>query len=125
MSSRPYALIIEDDAQLSRIFDLTLRGDFEIETIADGDEAFTRLLQIVPDLILLDLNLPGKSGKDLLQWIRKDPRFQNTHIFLCTADSVQAEMLRDEADIVFLKPVSPTQLKEIATRFMDLFRAQS
>jgi len=70
----------------------------------------------VPQIVVLDLNLPGISGADILAHIRADKRLSKTHVILATADERQAETLTDDADIVLLKPVSPTQLRELALR---------
>ena len=114
--SKPFALIVEDDAQLSNIFSKTLEMNFETEVASDGNTAFTRLAQTEPKIVVLDLNLPGMAGKDILHSIRLDPRLENTRVILCTADERQAEMLSDKADLILLKPVSPSQLREMATR---------
>jgi len=115
---KPLALIIEDDANLSRIFSLALQTDFETEVYGDGSSAFMRMANAEPLVVVLDLNLPGLQGKDILADIRANPRLANTHVILCTADERQAEFLREQADLVMLKPVSPAQLRQIASRFI-------
>jgi CheY-like chemotaxis protein len=102
------------------IVSITLQADFEIETCANGNKALERLKQTVPTVVILDLNLPGASGKEILQSIRTDERLSKTRIILTTADERQAETLQDEADIVLLKPVSPTQLRELALRLRSM-----
>lgn len=114
--SRPCALIIEDDPQLGQIFTLALQGNFATELIPEGHDALVRLDELVPEVIVLDLHLPGVAGKDILAHIRGDERFNKSHIILATADARQAELLMDEVDLVLLKPVSPLQLRELATR---------
>jgi DNA-binding response OmpR family regulator len=114
--TKPLAFIIEDDPQLSQIFTLTLSESFKTEAITDGSQALLRLSNIVPHLIVLDINLPGASGAQILQTLRADPRFESTRVILATADSRQAGELQDKADIVLLKPISITQLRELANR---------
>ena len=114
--TKPLALIVEDDPQLSRIFSVTLKSEFTVETATDGNSALARLAQIVPDIIVLDLHLPGKSGADILAAIRADSRLVKSMVILATADARQAETLADQADIVLLKPVSPVQLRALASR---------
>jgi|APIni6443716594_1056825.scaffolds.fasta_scaffold2368063_1 DNA-binding response OmpR family regulator len=116
--SKPLALIIEDDTNLSKIFSLALQTDFETEVFGDGSTAFMRMANVEPTLVILDLNLPGLQGKDILADIRATPRLVNTRVILCTADERQAELLNEVADIVMLKPVSPAQLRQIASRFI-------
>ena len=113
---KPLALIIEDDPQLNEIMALTLQADFTIEACADGISGWKRLSEIVPHIVVLDLNLPGMSGKEILNGIRVDGRLKQTRVILTTADERQAEFLRDKADITLLKPVSPGQLRELAKR---------
>jgi DNA-binding response OmpR family regulator len=110
------AFIIEDDPQLNQIFTITLDKSFSVEAFMDGDSARARLRESVPDLIVLDLNLPGASGSELLKDIHMDPRLTKTRIILATADDRQAEIVRDQADVVLLKPISPGLLRDLADR---------
>jgi DNA-binding response OmpR family regulator len=114
--STPVVFVVEDDPKLNKIITFTLQGNFEIETCTDGSAAMERLKQIIPDIVILDLNLPGVSGREILEGIRADTRLAGTRVILTTADERQAETLTDEADIILLKPVSPTQLREMALR---------
>ena len=110
------ALIIEDDPKLNEIISLTLQADFEIETCTDGRAGLGRLKETTPHIVVLDLNLPGTSGREILSFLRADERFAKTRVIITTADERQAETLTDEVDIVLLKPVSPVQLRELALR---------
>lgn len=114
--SKPVVFIIEDDARLNNIASITLQSDFEIESFMDGTTAAQRLDVFVPDLVVLDLHVPGFSGMELLKKVRSDERLVRTRVILTTADERQAETLTDAADIVLLKPVSPGQLRELAQR---------
>ena len=114
--TRPLALIVEDDIPLSRIFSLALQTDYETEVIGDGSAALERLKQIVPTIVLLDLNLPGTPGRTILSAIHDDPRLNKTNVILCTADERQADALNSDSDFVLLKPVSPAQLRDLASR---------
>ena len=114
--TKPVAFIVEDDAKLNKIASITLQADFEIESFMDGPSAAERLDVCVPDLVVLDLHIPGMNGMEILRKIRSDERLSKTRVILTTADERQAETLREEADIVLLKPVSPGQLRELALR---------
>ncbi|MBK9927626.1 MAG: response regulator [Anaerolineales bacterium] len=116
---KPLVLIIEDDTAQNQIFKIALKNDFDVETFVDGYSAATRLDDVIPALVLLDLNLPGKPGRELLAKIRKDKRIAHIHVILVTADEHQAEMLDKDADLVLLKPISPGQLKELALRLIQ------
>lgn len=114
--TKPFVLVVEDDPTLKEIIVITLEADFEIETCSDGDVAMERLKTITPQIAILDLNLPGSSGKDILAYIRSENRLANTRVILATADERQAETLTNDADIILLKPVSPAQLRELTLR---------
>jgi CheY-like chemotaxis protein len=114
--TNPLALIIEDDPQLSQIFTLALSSHFQTEAILDGQAGLTRLEQVTPAVIVLDLHLPEVNGEKILDYICNEPRLGDARIIIATADARQAEALEDRADIVLLKPISPVQLRELAMR---------
>jgi DNA-binding response OmpR family regulator len=114
--TKPLVFIVEDDPHLSQIFTITLSESFETESITDGAHALIRLHEVVPNLVVLDINLPGASGAQILHVIRADSRFESTRVILATADFRQADELQDKADIVLLKPISIMQLRELANR---------
>jgi CheY-like chemotaxis protein len=113
---KPLAFVVEDDPQLSQIFTIALGELFEVETITNGSSALARLSETVPGLVVLDINLPGASGAQILHAIRSDGRLKSVHVILATADSRQAYDLQDKADIVLLKPISPAQLRDLSSR---------
>ena len=115
--AQPLAFIIEDDPKLANIFAEALRGaGFETEIIQEGRTARDRLAETIPALVVLDLHLPYLSGEDLLFHIRADKRLAETRIILATADPRMAENLREEADLVLIKPISFVQLRDLAAR---------
>jgi CheY-like chemotaxis protein len=116
--SRPLAVIVEDDPQLSLVFTLALSGQFAVEAISDGSDALARLAEVEPVLVVLDLHLPEVSGDRILDYIRSEVRLAKTRVILATADARQAEYLDSKADIVLLKPVSPLSLQNLAARFV-------
>ena len=113
-------LIIEDDPKLNEIMTLTLQNDFAIDTVTDGREALNRLHTSTPHIVVLDLNLPGASGREILSTIRTEERFAKTRVILTTADERQAETMTEDVDIVLLKPVSPVQLRDLALRLRSM-----
>jgi CheY-like chemotaxis protein len=115
--SNPLALIIEDHHESATIFAEALKeAGFETETIFSGDEALARLAVVTPDVVLLDLNLPRVAGTEILHQIRADPRLAKTRVIVATAFPELAEGIQDEADLVLFKPVSFSQLRNLAAR---------
>jgi two-component system response regulator AdeR len=109
-------LIIEDDEDLSVIFSEALQAaGFKTEIIQSGDKALARLAVTAPDVVVLDLHLPRVAGMDILHQIRADARLVGTRVIVATAHPRMAESLRDEADLVLLKPISFSQLRDLAS----------
>lgn len=114
---QPIALIVEDDDKLAEIFSEAVKAaGFEAVVAVDGRSARDLLPSTTPTLILLDLHLPDISGSDVLAAIRQEAHLQNSIIMLTTADAWLAETLRPEVDFVLMKPISYTQLRDLAAR---------
>ena len=117
--ARPLALVIEDNADQNLVFTKAMEeAGYYTESITDGIRAQQRLTEIVPQVIVLDLHLPNIDGEKLLEQIRKDQRLTRTRVVLATADALFASLLQSQADYVFLKPISFSQLNQLAMRFI-------
>ena len=116
--TKPLALIVEDDENLANAFAYALE-DFEVKVFYHGGEAMEWLQgeDHAPKVVVLDLNLPGISGDKILKYIRSQERMEKTRVFLATANHMLSESLRDEADLVLLKPIGFKQLQLLANRF--------
>jgi len=113
----PTALIIEDDDDMGTIFAAAMQqAGYETEVIADGRAALSRLQEIVPDMVVLDLHLPGVSGPDILKQIRADERTKDVKVIIATADPHLADTLRQDVSFVLDKPVSFRQLSILSSR---------
>ena len=112
------ALVIEDDEDLSAIFVKAMEAaGYQVEAILDGQLAEKRLKQAAPRIIVLDMHLPHVDGATLLKQIHANPNFKDTKIILATADNVLAEIYRDKANIVLIKPITFSQLRDLSARF--------
>lgn len=82
----------------------------------NGRVALERLHTVTPNLVILDLHLPEVSGKDILEYIRSEPRLGKTMVVIATADAIMGESLRDDADFVLIKPITFAQLRDMSAR---------
>ena len=111
------ALVIEDDFDASLIFSKALQAaGHQVEVIRAGDLALKRLGEMVPHLVILDLHLPEVDGTEILKQIRADERLARTRVIIVTADARMAEPIKDDADLVLLKPASYSQVRDFALR---------
>ena len=117
MCNLPLALIVEDDEDLSFIFAEALRAaNFEAEIIRDGRQAVERLVSVTPRVIVLDLHLPGVIGTEILKQIRSLEHLRAARVVVTTADARLAEQVEGKADIVLIKPISFSLLRDLAAR---------
>jgi DNA-binding response OmpR family regulator len=117
MSSELFALVVEDEHDLSVIFSEALKtAGFTTEVIYDGRAALIRLSEVVPQVVVLDINLPTVSGSEILRQIRSDGRLSKTQVWVLTADVPAGESVEADADVVLLKPVGFLKLSDLATR---------
>ncbi|MBL8447192.1 MAG: response regulator [Zoogloeaceae bacterium] len=108
-------ILIADDEQnivISLEF-LMKREGFEVTVAGDGEEAITRIREIRPDLVLLDVMMPRKSGFEVCQEVKADAELQATKILMLTAkgrDTEVAKGLAMGADGYMTKPFSTKEL---------------
>ncbi len=104
-------LIVDDDAALAEMLGIVLRGEgFETAWVGDGDRALSAFRETKPDLVLLDLMLPGRSGIDVCRDIRAE---SGLPIVMLTAkgDTVDIVVgLESGADDYVVKPFKPKEL---------------
>ncbi len=116
-------LVADDEPDILEIisYNLTKEG-YEIHTAKDGSEALEKAKQILPDLIILDIMMPYRTGIEVCQILRTNALFQNTLIIFLTAlsdESAQIKGLESGADDYVNKPISP---KVLTSRVNALFR---
>jgi two-component system phosphate regulon response regulator PhoB len=106
-------LIVEDHPTMREAMRLVLEGEgFSIDEAADGSAALDRVRRDPPDLLFLDLNIPGAAGADVLATLKGDPATADIRVIVVTAtgEEGRAEAIRLGADAYFTKPFSPTAL---------------
>ena len=124
MEGKPQRILIADDEpDILEIVSYNLgKEGYEIYTAKDGNEAIERAKQLNPDLIILDVMMPRKTGVEVCEILRSQPMFQNTLIIFLTAMSDEASQIKGletGADDYVSKPISP---KVLVSRVNALFR---
>lgn len=114
---KPFALIVEDDRDIAALFRHVLDiAGYRTEITMHGREALDRLRAARPDIVLLDLNLPGIPGAKILEMMRADGQLKDIPVVVVTAHSHIADSLAVEPDLVLLKPVNLSQLSNLVQR---------
>lgn len=108
----PVALIIEDDPEAGELLEIVLGAAGLIPFVVEsGSRALSLMAASVPDLVVLDLNLPDVPGADVLRSIRANPRSAETPVIVTTAHPRMAQTVWKEANLVLVKPVPHEVLK--------------
>ncbi len=82
-NSKEKILIVEDDKFLRELISRKLAGrGYEVETAVDGEDGFKKLKKIKPDVVLLDLILPGIDGFEVLSRVKKEKEVENIPIII-------------------------------------------
>jgi twitching motility two-component system response regulator PilH len=107
-------LVVDDSkTELHHLSDLLGKSGFSVRTAENGDEAMKRLGEDKPDLILMDVVMPGQNGFQLTRAITRDPRFVNVPVIMCTSKNQETDKvwgMRQGARDYIVKPVDPTEL---------------
>ena len=91
-------LVVDDDPAIAEMIGIVLRGeDFEPHFAADGATALDLFRSAKPDLVLLDIMLPGMSGIEVLRQLRADPLTSNIPVIALTANAMQRDIERGQA----------------------------
>lgn len=116
-------LIADDEPDIIEILKYNLSNNgYEVITAKDGDEALEKARRTLPDLVILDVMMPKKTGVEVCQILRAQPAFKNTLIVFLTAvndEGTQIKGLETGADDYISKPISP---KVFISRVNALFR---
>lgn len=109
-------LVVDDEPNILLSLEFLMqRAGFEVMTAEDGENALERVAEDMPDILLLDISLPGISGFDVLEQLRRDPAHARLPIIMLTAHGREVEREKGMAlgaDDYITKPFSTQTLVE-------------
>ena len=108
-------VLIVDDSKTEQMFmtDLLQRNGYAVRTADNADEAFKRLAEDKPDLILMDVVMPGQNGFQLTRAINRTPEYTSIPIIMCTSKNLETDRvwgMRQGAKDYITKPVNGDEL---------------
>ncbi len=120
----PTVMIVEDDPGTAEMFGLMLsEAGYRTVIVHGGSTAINALRRERPDVLLLDIMMPGVSGLEICRYVRREPALMDLPVVLVTAksqpDDVQAGM-EAGATLYLIKPVSNRQLLQAVEQMLDL-----
>jgi twitching motility two-component system response regulator PilH len=110
-----HKILLVDDSktELHVLSEMLIKRGFQVRTAENGDEALRRLQEDKPDLILMDVVMPGQNGFQLTRAITRDPQFAGVPVIICTSKNQETDRvwgMRQGAKDYVVKPVNADEL---------------
>ena len=108
-------ILVVDDSPTERYFlsDILIKNGFSVSTAENGEEALLKVKADRPQLILMDVVMPGQNGFQVTRAISRNPETQDVPIIICTSKGQETDRiwgLRQGARDYLVKPVDPQEL---------------
>jgi twitching motility two-component system response regulator PilH len=107
-------LLVDDSkTELHHLTDILSKRGYAVRTAENGEDAMRRLSEDKPDLILMDVVMPGQNGFQLTRAITRDPRFVDVPVIMCTSKGLETDKvwgMRQGARDYVVKPVNAEEL---------------
>ncbi|MCP4702311.1 MAG: response regulator [Gammaproteobacteria bacterium] len=116
-------LVVDDEPSiLASLEYLMLRTGYRVRTATDGDAALESVATAPPDLILLDINMPKRTGYEVCEIVRANPEWRSIRIIMLTAQARDVERekgLALGADAYLIKPVASQEVIDCVKRLLE------
>jgi twitching motility two-component system response regulator PilH len=113
MAIQQILLVDDSKTELFHLSDMLTKRGYTVRTAENADEAMRKLAEGKPDLILMDVVMPGMNGYQLTRAITRDPRYADVPVIMCTSKNQETDRvwgLRQGARDYVVKPVDPEDL---------------
>ena len=117
-------LVVDDDVDIARFIEINLRLEgFDVQLAHDGEQALDLIRAGVPDLVLLDVMMPGMSGLDVCRSLRRSSQLSGVPVIMLTARAQESDIAQGfeaGADDYVVKPFSPRELSSRVQAVLDV-----
>ena len=113
MTIKKILLVDDSKTELHHLSDLLAKRGYSVRTAENGEEAMRRLGEDKPDLILMDVVMPGQNGFQLTPAITRDPQYSDVPVIMCTSKNLETDKvwgMRQGARDYVVKPVVADEL---------------
>ena len=120
--SRPRILLIDDDPFMRSLVTAMLRGDFRISVANDGMQGFVNAVERPPDIVIVDIEMPGWDGLETINMMRSDEQLERIPVMVLTADDTRKTVLdavnKGASDYLIKTALSREKLTEKVRRLL-------
>ncbi|MEP6697669.1 MAG: response regulator [Pseudonocardiales bacterium] len=117
---KPRVLVVDDDQVIRQLIGINLELEgFEVHMAADGEEALRLVVDVAPDVVVLDVMMPRLDGLEVARRLRQDPRTRDLRLVLVSARAQAVDLQRGEdsgVDAYITKPFEPDELVAVVRR---------
>jgi twitching motility two-component system response regulator PilH len=113
MTIQKILLVDDSKTELHHLTELLTKHGYAVRSAENGEDAMRRLGEEKPDLILMDVVMPGQNGFQLTRSITRDPRFSDVPVIMCTSKGLETDKvwgMRQGARDYVVKPVDANEL---------------
>ena len=116
-------VLVVDDSKTELMFltDVLQKQGMQVRTAENAEEAMRRLAEDKPDLILMDVVMPGQNGFQLTRAISRDPLYADVPIIMCTSKNQETDRvwgMRQGAKAYITKPFSESELADVINQYI-------
>jgi two-component system KDP operon response regulator KdpE len=122
MANDPTILVVDDEPPLRELIRVSLGNRYEFTEAADAEEAWAEAQSRRPDLVVLDIMLPGRSGLELLRQFKADAELARVPIVVLSAWTTEQDTrdaLEAGANAFFPKPFAPDELARVVDVLLE------
>ena len=122
MAIQQTILVVDDDPHSTEIIRETLQEDYKVHCVTSGEDCLQEVMGLNPDLILMDMMMPGMSGADVCRRLKKDAETQNVPVlFVSSLESQYLELFAGNActDSSVHKPIDVSELLDKVKNHLD------
>jgi len=116
-------LIVEDNPLHTKLIEMTLKSkNYTLLKATDGEKALDMAIRERPDLIIMDLNLPGMTGFEVARKLRENPAFSHTPIIAITAYAMKRDremVIESGCDAYLSKPIDTRELPGVIAELLS------
>ncbi|MEM4268157.1 MAG: response regulator [Candidatus Woesearchaeota archaeon] len=123
MSQKKKIMIVDDEKHIVELVKITLGDEYDYIEAYDGNDVLNKIKKVKPDLILLDIMLPGVDGYEICQRLRSDPTTKDIVVAMLSAKKEDHDILTgiDVGAVAYItKPFNPYELQEKVRELLEI-----